>query len=146
MNLERTPSTLVSYPRWLRGWSALTVGVSFAAIVVGTLVTTFGVGMADTVWPTPPWYLLFHLRAADFGYYVEHTHRIVAFLAALFVFVQSLGFWNQCSDWTRRILAQLSLILMAIGLGEWMRLVRAQERSVAALVNYGLVILAIGAL
>src|SRR5262249_7735694 len=144
MNLERTPSTVVSYPRWLRGWSALTVGVSFAAIIVGTLVTTFGVGMADTVWPTPPWYLLFHQRAADFGYYVEHTHRIVAFLAALFVFIQSLGFWQQCADRPRRLLAQGSLIAMAIGLGEWMRLVRTQERAVAALANYGLVILAMG--
>jgi heme A synthase len=146
MNLERTRSTVVSYPRWLRGWSALTVGVSFAAIVVGTLVTTFGVGMADTVWPTPPWYLLFHQRAADFGWYVEHTHRIVAFLAALFVFVQSLGFWNKCTDRTRRLLAQGSLIAMAVGLGEWMRLIRTQERAVSALVNYGLLILGVGVL
>src|SRR5262245_14864366 len=146
MNLERTPSTVVTYPRWLRGWSALTVAASFSAIIVGTLVTTFGVGMADTVWPTPPWHLLFHQRAADFGWYVEHTHRIAAFLAAAFVFVQSLGFWHQCPDRGRRFLAQGSLITMAVGLGEWMRLVRTQERSVAALVNYGLVILGVGVL
>jgi cytochrome c oxidase assembly protein subunit 15 len=146
MNLERTPSTVVSYPRWLRGWSALTVGVSFAAIIVGTLVTTFGVGMADTVWPTPPWYLLFHQRAADFGWYVEHTHRIAAYLVGGFVFVQSLGLWHQCADRTRRLLALGSLIALAIGLGEWMRIIRGQDRAVAALVNYGLVIVAAAAL
>src|SRR5687767_3294573 len=128
MNLERNPTTVITYPRWLRGWCALTVGVSFAAIVVGTLVTTFDVGMADKVWPTPPWYLFVTEQIPSFGWYIEHLHRIVAFSVGAVVFVQSLAVWSFCPNKTRRWVALGSLLVLAAGLGTWMRQAHGVER------------------
>jgi heme A synthase len=79
MNWEPTTSPVIAYPLWVRAASALTAVSVFILLAIGTLVTTFGVGMADTVWPTPPWYLLFHERAGNFGWYVEHAHRIAGY-------------------------------------------------------------------
>src|SRR5436305_14962754 len=96
MNLERVPATVLLYPPWLRGWCALTAAATFSLIAIGTLVTTFQVGMADKLWPTTPWHLLFSNEAssASFGYYVEHSHRIAGYLAGLCILVQTIALGN----------------------------------------------------
>jgi heme A synthase len=147
MNLQRTPSVLVSYSAWLRGWCALTAVVAFLAVVVGTLVTTFHVGMADPLWPTAPWHLLVNERLPSFGWYVEHTHRIAAYAIASCIFVQSMALWWFSPNFRRRLVAQAALVTLGVGIGVWMKFIReGGDRSVRALVNPGLMVLAAGAL
>ena len=82
------------YPRWLRVWSVLTVIATFVLIAVGTLVTTFRVGMADPIWPTAPWHLLIaKYTEPSAGYFIEHTHRIAGYLGGMFILVQTLALW-----------------------------------------------------
>jgi heme A synthase len=82
---------LTPVPWWLRAWAWLLVVVLFVLLGVGSAVTTFKVGMADPIWPTTPWHLLFiDWTEPQAGFLIEHTHRAVAFalggLVALFAF------------------------------------------------------------
>src|SRR5579864_161286 len=126
------------YPRWLRVWSVATVIATFALIAVGTLVTTFHVGMADPLWPTAPWHLLLIERVPSFGFYVEHTHRIAGYLAGTLILVQTLALWWFSPSLMRRVGSLLLLIGVAVGTALGMRLVKTAEvRSVQALINPG---------
>src|SRR5688500_7527661 len=138
MNLERTPSTVVSYPRWLRGWCALTAATTFALIAIGTLVTTFRVGMADNVWPTPPWHLIFQERSASLGRYVAHSPGLAGYSAGVPVLVQPRPRWRHRPTRARRYAALAAIFVLAAATALGMYLVRqAPERSVAALGNWG---------
>ena len=53
-------------------------------------VTSFRVGMADPIWPTEPWYLATNFKV-DFGYLVEHFHRIVAWSIGVLGLVLTFG-------------------------------------------------------
>ena len=79
-------------PRWLHVWAILTVITTAAVLVLGGFVTTFRVGMADPVWPTEPWYLASNYKF-DFGYLVEHFHRILAWALAPLGLLLTIGAW-----------------------------------------------------
>lgn len=79
-------------PRWLHLLAIATVIELALLLVVGGFVTTFRVGMADPVWPTEPWYLASNYRF-DFGYLVEHVHRILGWLLAPLGLVLTYGLW-----------------------------------------------------
>jgi heme A synthase len=68
----------------------LTLITTAFVLVLGGFVTSFRVGMADPVWPTEPWYLANNYKV-DFGYLVEHYHRIVAFTLSLPGLVLTFG-------------------------------------------------------
>ncbi|MFO0805042.1 MAG: hypothetical protein U0791_18205 [Gemmataceae bacterium] len=76
--------------RWLHVWAVATVLVTLALLILGQFVTSFRAGMADPVWPTEPWYLADNYKL-DFGYLIEHTHRIAGFLVGGFVSILALG-------------------------------------------------------
>lgn len=138
MNWERTTNAVIAYPRWLRGAGYLTAISLFALLGIGTLVTTFGVGMADTVWPTPPWYLLFHDRAGDFGWYVEHTHRVAGYLVGFLILALVSAHWRFSPNRVTRILAWSGIVAVVAGTALGMAQVRqASVKSVANLVNPG---------
>ncbi|MBA4063644.1 MAG: hypothetical protein C0501_08020 [Isosphaera sp.] len=80
-------------PRWLHAWAVLAVAATFALLALGQMVTSFRAGMADPVWPTEPWYLFSNYRL-DFGYLIEHGHRILAWAIGLVVAVLGLGLWR----------------------------------------------------
>jgi heme a synthase len=86
------PSVSRPVPRWLHVWAVLTVVNASVLLVLGGFVTSFRVGMADPVWPTEPWYLASNFKI-DFGYLVEHTHRIMGWLLALLGTVLTFGLW-----------------------------------------------------
>ena len=66
-----------SVPRWLHGWAILTVTATAVLLALGSLVTTFRVGMADPVWPTTPWFLFFaSWTEPKPGFIIEHAHRL----------------------------------------------------------------------
>src|SRR3954466_5760358 len=87
-----TADTTRPVPRWLHVWAVLAVAATFLLLVLGQMVTSFRAGMADPIWPTEPWYLLNNYRV-DFGYLIEHTHRILGFLVGALVSVLALGLW-----------------------------------------------------
>jgi heme a synthase len=86
------PSSSRPAPRWLHVWAIATVLVAAVLLVLGGFVTSFRVGMADPVWPTEPWYLASNYKV-DFGYLVEHAHRIAGWLIALLGTVLTFGLW-----------------------------------------------------
>src|SRR5439155_25917737 len=89
-----TSNVLRPVPRWVYGWTLGTVALTFVLLALGGFVTSFRVGMADPVWPTEPWYLANNFKL-DFGYLVEHSHRIAAYLVGLAASVLALAVWWQ---------------------------------------------------
>jgi heme A synthase len=79
-------------PRWLHIWAIVSVVTTALLLIVGGFVTTFRVGMADPVWPTEPWYLASNYKL-DFGYLVEHVHRILGWIVGLLGLVLTFGAW-----------------------------------------------------
>ena len=79
-------------PRWLHLWAIVTVIDAALLLVLGGFVTSFRVGMADPVWPTEPWYLASNFKV-DFGYLVEHFHRIVGWSIGVLGLVLTFGLW-----------------------------------------------------
>jgi len=79
-------------PRWLHILAIYTVIHTTLLLILGAFVTSFHAGMADPVWPTEPWYL-FNNYKLDFGYRVEHFHRILGWLLALPGLVLAFGAW-----------------------------------------------------
>jgi heme A synthase len=80
--------------RWLHAWALLTAVVSAAAVVMGAVVTTFRVGMADPVWPTVPWHLMvISWDEPSTGYLIEHGHRLAAYGAGFCVVVLAIWLW-----------------------------------------------------
>src|SRR5947208_3259855 len=87
-----TPTSTPS--RWLHAWAVLTVGLVFAQLLLGSVVTTFQVGMADPEWPTAPWYLAqVHVGPENLGKLIEHTHRAFGSVVGLAVIVLAVWLW-----------------------------------------------------
>lgn len=79
-------------PRWLRAGAVLAVAVTLFPLVLGQIVTSVRAGMADPAWPTEPWYLVNNFKV-DFGYLIEHSHRIAGYIVGSLFYVLTLGFW-----------------------------------------------------
>ena len=54
----------------------ISVAVLAVLLGLGTLITTYRVGMVDPIWPTEPWFLISNWREPSAGYLIEHTHRV----------------------------------------------------------------------
>jgi heme A synthase len=85
--------------------------VTALALLSGAVVTTFRVGMADPIWPTYPWHLLLiSWEEPSPGFLVEHTHRLMDYLAGFCITVLAVGLW---AGERRRWLARLGLAALA---------------------------------
>jgi heme A synthase len=63
-------------------------------LVLGGVVTTFRVGMADPVWPTSPWYLfVISWQEPSTGFLIEHSHRLAGYVVGCCVIVLAVGLW-----------------------------------------------------
>ncbi len=83
-------------PRALHWWAVLTVVATVGLLAIGSIVTTFRVGMADPVWPTYPWHLLLiSYDEPKTGFLIEHTHRLAGYIVGCCVIV--LAVWLQIS-------------------------------------------------
>lgn len=114
------PGDLRPVRRWVRVWAIVTVVLAFILLGLGGFVTSFRVGMADPVWPTTPWFL-FNNTKWEFGFVVEHTHRLAGWIVGIFVSVLAIAVW-----WTepnRRLqLGGLAAILFLLAIyGEFHR-------------------------
>jgi heme a synthase len=109
-------------PRWLHLGAILSVALAIFPLVLGQIVTSIRAGMADDRWPTEPWYLLRNYRF-DFGYLVEHSHRIAGFCVGGVISMLALGLWwtepVRSARWTGMVL----LVMLLLGFGEFHRAV-----------------------
>ena len=73
--------------------------------------------MADPVWPTEPWYSGQQLQA-DFGYLIEHTHRIAGFCVGGLVSLLALGIWWTEPRKSARWIGIVGIVTLLVGFGE----------------------------
>jgi heme a synthase len=137
MNHAMTPNRPT--PRWVRLAAIATVILCVLLLAVGGFVTTFRVGMADPVWPTEPWYLLFNFKL-NFGYLIEHSHRIVGYLTGFAVTLFALGAWFGEPDRKLKLVGIVSLVGLLVAYGEFHRGMGRvwEETQVIAKAKYGL--------
>ena len=121
-------------PRWLHVWAVLAVVATLVLLAIGQLVTSFGAGMADRVWPTEPWYVF---RTAtdterarfkeEFGFFIEHSHRMAAWTVGGLVIVLAVGLlWTEPRKVVRWA-GLLGLLVLVAGYGEFHRGLMAQK-------------------
>ncbi len=85
--------------RWLHRFVVLTACATFPLILVGGLVTTLDVGLADRVWPTAPWYLAWLVSAGQamdqgIGFLIEHGHRLLGWIVGFLTVVLAIWIWS----------------------------------------------------
>lgn len=99
------PTETNATPRWLHRWAVFTVCATFVLLLLGSLVTTKQVGMADPIWPTYPWHLLLVSWVEPRpGFLIEHTHRLVGYLVGCCIIVLAAGLWRtESRRWLRRL-------------------------------------------
>ena len=87
-----------------------------ALILLGTLITTYRVGMVDPIWPTEPWFLLgVNWQEPKPGYFIEHIHRVFGYLAGLFILSTALLAWLSRSK-TNRMVPCLLVLGVFVGM------------------------------
>ncbi|MEZ6143545.1 MAG: hypothetical protein R3B84_23520 [Zavarzinella sp.] len=81
-------------PRGLYWLAILSVVATTVLLVLGSLVTSFRVGMSDPIWPTEPWYLsTIDWKEHHRGFLIEHTHRLAGFTVGALISLLTLGIW-----------------------------------------------------
>lgn len=79
-----------------------TVCATLALLALGSIVTTFRVGMADPIWPTYPWHLLLiSYDEPQPGFLIEHTHRLAGYIVGCLIIVLAVGLWRTGQRWLR---------------------------------------------
>lgn len=89
----------------------LAVAILGILLTLGTLITTYRVGMVDPIWPTEPWFLLNNWREPSAGYLIEHTHRVAGYLAGLAILATALASWHRSPI----VLGWIPLVLISVG-------------------------------
>ena len=131
------PANLVvrPVPRWVRVWAVVTLVLAVVLITIGGFVTSFRVGMADPVWPTEPWYLVGKdWGKLEFGFLVEHTHRLAGWLTGAATLVLAVGAFAYEPDRRLRLFGLAAILLLVGAYGEFHRGMRevwkqVQERA-----------------
>lgn len=109
-NLTTNPT-----PPWLHRWAVLTVCATFVLLVLGAVVTTFRVGMADPVWPTSPLYLFFtSWTEPSAGFLIEHSHRFAGWFVGVCAIVLCVGLWFFDSRRWVRYLGVIALLCVIV--------------------------------
>ncbi|WP_157369773.1 COX15/CtaA family protein [Zavarzinella formosa] len=128
-----TPAESRPFPRWLHVWAITTVVVTTLLLILGGLVTTFKVGMADPVWPTEPWALaMINWQEKEPGFLIEHTHRLFGFLTGGFVSVLSIGLWFTDRNKLARFAGLVPLVAFLALFGQFHGKMTAQKELLVA--------------
>ena len=90
----------------------ISVAVLAVLLGLGTLITTYRVGMVDPIWPTEPWFLISNWREPSAGYLIEHTHRVAAYMAGITILAVTLSAWRKSPI----AIGAIPLILVSVGL------------------------------
>lgn len=106
------------FPRWLHIWAIATVVIATLLLIIGGLVTTYKVGMADPLWPTEPWALaMINWKEEKPGYLIEHTHRFFGFLIGGCTSILALGLWMTEKNKTARIAGLVPMLSFLVSFG-----------------------------
>ncbi|MDB5307758.1 MAG: ctaA [Gemmataceae bacterium] len=125
-------------PRWLHAWAVLTVAVTLVLLVLGQLVTSFGAGMADPIWPTEPWYLfVIGWQEPNRGYLIEHAHRIAGWTVGGVVGVLALGVWVTDQRKAARRIGLVGLVALLGAFGQFHGALIAQRDAVEITIPTG---------
>lgn len=121
-------------PRWLHVWAVVTALACLVLLAIGQLVTSFGAGMADRVWPTEPWYVF---RTAtdsekarfkeEFAFFIEHTHRIAGWTIGGLTIVLCGGLLLTEPRRAARYVALAGMVVLIMGYGDLHRGLMAQK-------------------
>lgn len=88
------PDALGTGARWRHRLAVTTAAATFLLLLIGGGVTSSDVGMADPVWPTPPWYLLVAASLErGLGFLIEHGHRAWGYVVGLLTMVLCGWMW-----------------------------------------------------
>ena len=124
------------YSVWPHRLAVLLVCATFPLIGVGSLVTTYGAGMAVPDWPTTYGYNLFLYPwqtwiSAPFDLFVEHGHRLFGALVGMLTIALTLVIWyRDPRGWVKGLaIAALGLVIFQGLLGG--ARVRLNERFLA---------------
>jgi len=102
--------------KWTRRMAWALAVWSFALLLVGGLVTTYRVGMAVPDWPTTFGYSMFTYpidgMLADFGVFIEHSHRLIASVLGMLAIVALVVAWR--AKESRAIIGMCAVVLLAI--------------------------------
>ena len=103
---------------WLHRWAVLTVCATFVLLLLGAVVTTFRVGMADPVWPTSPLYIFFmSWTEPSAGFLVEHSHRFAGWSVGVCTIVLAVSLWfGESRRWIRWLGVTALLCVIVQGL------------------------------
>jgi len=105
-SISLKPDRLTLFFAWI------SVAVLAVLLCLGTLITTYRVGMVDPIWPTEPWFLLSNWREPSAGYLIEHTHRVAAYFAGVAILTVTLAAWRKSSV----VVGAIPLVLVSVGL------------------------------
>ncbi len=109
-------------PRWVRIAGITTVLLTVLLLALGGFVTTFRVGMADPVWPTEPWFLLGQVwQQLEFGFLIEHAHRLAGWLTGIAVTLFAIGAWLAEPDRKLKFIGLVTLVGLLVSYGEFHR-------------------------
>ncbi len=118
MNHAMTPSRPTSRP--VRLAAIATVLLCVVLLAVGGFVTTFRVGMADPVWPTEPLFLLGQdWQQLEFGFLIEHSHRLIGFATGAAAILFALGSWFGERDRKLRLAGIIAVVGLVAGYYEF---------------------------
>jgi cytochrome c oxidase assembly protein subunit 15 len=113
MNMQ---SVSRKFPAGTHFLAVLAVLFSMLMLVIGGMVTTFHAGMADPVWPTEPWYLYQNFKH-DFGYLIEHSHRIIGFSLGAIVTALTYLIWSTEPERRLRKIGYIGMTLFFLAYG-----------------------------
>jgi heme a synthase len=133
-------------PRWLHVLAIVTVIDAAILLVLGGFVTSFRVGMADPVWPTEPWYLARNFKV-DFGYLVEHFHRIVGWSIGVLGLVLTFGLWALEPRRSVRWFGIASLVALVVAFSAFhgvLRLAEPGQEGLPVFVNVAVMAFTVG--
>jgi heme a synthase len=123
-------------PRYLHVWAVVVALGTVVLLAIGQLVTSFGAGMADRVWPTEPWYV-FHTATEsekarfkqDFAFIIEHSHRIAGWTIGILSALLALGLWTTEPRKTARWVVCAGLVVMLGGYLQFHRELMLQRQK-----------------
>ncbi|NBT63701.1 MAG: hypothetical protein EBT02_18260, partial [Planctomycetia bacterium] len=85
-------------------------------LTLGTLITTYRVGMVDPIWPTEPWYLLSQSWSEpSAGYFIEHIHRVVGYISGFAILGMMLTSFLANKTRTSKVASVFCILGVSLG-------------------------------
>jgi heme A synthase len=110
INLAPTKTPITAVCSWI---SAILV---LSLLTLGTLITTYRVGMVDPIWPTEPWYLLSqNWSEPSAGYFIEHIHRVVGYISGFAILGMILTSFLANKTITSKVASVICIVGVSLG-------------------------------